>query len=222
MELAQQLADMMKDHQELMRKNQELMQSQQATAKGQAAQIKSLQETVTQLGAVIAGKSDAAPGTFVPPDKMAALANLMDTFVYEPESDLTFKAWFDRYADVLAVDGKSLGDSGQVRLLLMKLDTPLNEQYRHSILPELPSTKDFATTVASLKTMFVKKYSLFRTRWDCLQVSRRSDELLAAYGARVNKLAESFLLKELTPDQFKCLLFIQGIHDPRDKNIRTR
>lgn len=38
----------------------------------------------------------------------------------------------------------------------------------------------------------------------------------------MNKLAESFLLKDLTPDQFKCLMFIQGIHDPRDKNIRTR
>lgn len=220
--LAQQLADMMKDHQELMRTNQELLKKQQSSVDGQQAQIKSLQETVSQLGTVIAGKSDGPPGTFVPPDKMAALANLMETFVYDPESNLTFEAWFDRYEDVFEVDGSALGDSGKVRLLLMKLDTPLNEQYRHSLLPVLPSKVPFKDTVASLKSMFAKKYSLFRTRWDCLQVNRRPDEPLTAYGARVNKLAESFLLQELTPDQFKCLLFIQGIHDPRDKNIRTR
>lgn len=162
--LAQQLADMMRDHQNLMQTNQELTKNQQASVDGQQAQIKSLQETVKQLGTVIADKSVAPPGTFIPPEKMAALANLMETFVYDPESNLTFEAWYERYADVLEVDGMALGEAGQVRLLLIKLDTPLNEQYRHSLLPVMPSELDFKTTVASLKSMFARKYSLFRTR----------------------------------------------------------
>lgn len=225
-QLASQMTEILKANQELMMANQNMMVAQQKTNKelfkGQQAQIKSLQETVTQLGTVISTKVENSTGSFVPPDKLAALAKLIDTFVYEPANDLTFEAWYERYEDVFAVDANSLGDAGKVRLLLMKLETTANEQYRHSLLPALPAAKDFAWTVNTLKTMFAKKLSLFRTRWDCLQVRRKDDEAITAYGARVNKLAETFRLNELTGDQFKCLLFIQGIHDRKDKNIRTR
>ena len=192
-----------------------------AILKGQQEQINAMQETVRQMTVAMERTVEvkAVPST---QDRMANLASLMDVFVYDPTNDLTFESWYDRYADIFTEDAKFLGDAGQVRLLLMKLETVANEQYRASLLPDNPSKFTFVQTVQKLKEMFAKKTSLFRTRWDCLQVQRNPDEEITAYGARVNRLAERFRLADLTADQFKCILFIHGLQDSGDKNIRTR
>lgn len=151
-----------------------------------------------------------------------ALANIMESFVYDPDHNLSFEAWYDRYSDVFINDAAALGEGGKVRLLLMKLETSANERYRHSILPLKPKDVSFDLTVTKLKALFKKKMSIFRSRWTCLQVAREPDEDLAAYGARVNKLSEDFQLSALKADQFKVLVFILGLRDAKDKNIKTR
>uniref|UniRef100_A0A9J2P157 DUF7083 domain-containing protein n=1 Tax=Ascaris lumbricoides TaxID=6252 RepID=A0A9J2P157_ASCLU len=48
-------------------------------------------------------------------------------FVYDPDTNLTFEAWYRWHEDVFAVDGATLDDATRVRLLLEKLDTPVCE-----------------------------------------------------------------------------------------------
>lgn len=195
--------------------NQQLINVQ----KEEILQLKSsLAEVSKQLDSVHKGSGLAGEQC----KSFEALANIMESFVYDPDHNQSFEAWYDRYSDVFTNDAKSLGDAGMVRLLLMKLETSANERYRHSILPLKPKDVPFNDTVSKLKALFKKKMSIFRSRWTCLQIAREPEEELAAYGARVNKLSEDFQLAALSPDQFKVLVFILGLRDAKDRNIKTR
>ena len=153
---------------------------------------------------------------------LEALASMLDTFVYDEENGQTFEAWFDRYSGVIEVGAANLDDKGKIELVLMKLDPSANALYRNSIAPKAPADFSFTDTTDKLKALFRKKISLLRTRWNCLQMQRRPDEDIAAYGARVNKETEDFMLSKLTSEQFKVLIFVLGMRDAQDNSVRTR
>ena len=44
----------------------------------------------------------------------------------------------------------------------------------------------------------------------------------SSFAGIVNRERERFKLKELTPDKFKCSIFVQGLTAPEDGEIRTR
>ena len=46
--------------------------------------------------------------------------------------------------------------------------------------------------------------------------------MIVSYAGRVNHECERFHLQTLTEDQFKCLIFIAGLHSPHDSEIRSR
>lgn len=153
---------------------------------------------------------------------LEALANMIETFVYEEENGLTFENWYNRFRGIISVGAAQMDDKAKVEVVLMKLETSANALYRKSIAPKKPDEYSFDDTIKRLTTMFKKKTSLLRTRWNCLHIERQSNEDIAAYGARVNQDTEDFCLKDLTSEQFKVLVFIMGMRDNRDKSIRTR
>lgn len=103
---------------------------------------------------------------------LVELAGLMDTFVYEPRNGYTFDAWYGRYTGVFKGEAAHLGDAGKVQLLLMKMDTTANKLYRDTIAPKESDAFKFDETVDQLKTLFNPKESLFRKRFNTLQLRR--------------------------------------------------
>ena len=42
------------------------------------------------------------------------------------------------------------------------------------------------------------------------------------FASTVNRYCERFQLNEITPEMFKCLIFIQELTSPSEKEVRTR
>ncbi|XP_065085839.1 uncharacterized protein LOC135707866 [Ochlerotatus camptorhynchus] len=51
--------------------------------------------------------------------------------------------------------------------------------------------------------------------------SQNADDFVA-YASAVNKSYEDFNVNTITADQFKCLIFVAGLHSEKNKDIRTR
>lgn len=159
-------------------------------------------------------------------DKMESLldklARNITEFTYDPENDLVFETWYARYEDLFLVDGKSLDDAARVRLLLRKISTSAHSRYVNYILPQHPRDISFENTVKMLTNIFGKKTSLFYTRSKCLQLVKSGTDDFIAYAGHVNRACEQFKLKDLTEDQFKCLIFVSGLHSSQYNDIRTK
>jgi len=102
---------------------------------------------------------------------MDTLSNSISTFIYDPENGLIFNEWYDRYEDVLIIDGKDLDDASKVRLLLRKLDESAHNRYSNYILPKKPRDNSLEITTKTLKEIFGWKISLFSTRFQCLNAA---------------------------------------------------
>ena len=200
---------------ELLASNAAFLAAHQKALDSQAKEIEQLKKAASESPQVNDPYSGVAQYR-----ALEALASMLDTFVYDEENGQTFEAWFDRYSGVIEVGAANLDDKGKIELVLMKLDPSANALYRNSIAPKAPA--DFSDTTDKLKALFRKKISLLRTRWNCLQMQRRPDEDIAAYGARVNKETEDFMLSKLTSEQFKVLIFVLGMRDAQDNSVRTR
>lgn len=196
----------------------------------QAEQIRTLSEDMRSLMKIVGEQSDSKPGTSVTASHngtveqcraLEALSNMIEPFVYDEESGLTFEAWYNRFRGVIAVGAANFTDTARVELILMRLETSANALYRQSIAPSDPSEISFDDTIKRLTELFKKKVSLLRTRWNCLNLQRRNGEDFAAYGARVNQATVDFKLRELTDEQFKVLIFILGLQDNTERSIRT-
>ena len=153
---------------------------------------------------------------------MEKLSHSLTEFVYLPEENVTFEAWYRRYEDIFRVDGKSLDEASLVRLLLRKLGPSEHERYCNYILPKNPRDADFTTTVETLKKIFGRRCSLFNTRYQCFQIKKRPSEDFVTYASTVNRECEQFNLKDITSDQFKCLIFVCGLSSIEDAEIRTK
>lgn len=64
----------------------------------------------------------STPPTVEPVRHFDLIAGRIAQFVFDPEADLTFEAWYRRHEDIFQVDAKALDDATRVRLLLHKLD----------------------------------------------------------------------------------------------------
>ena len=149
-------------------------------------------------------------------------ANSITEFQFNPETKQTFPSWFSRCEDIFRHEFQSHDDEWKLRLLLQKLGTKEYQRYKHFILPKTPGDFTLTETVAQLTDIFGELSSLFNTRYNCLKLKKDDNEYFFAYAGKVNLQCENFLLKSLTEDQFKCLIFIAGLQSPNDANIRTR
>lgn len=146
----------------------------------------------------------------------------IDRFSFDPTTNCSFESWYKRYEDVWTEDAKDLDDAGRARLVVHRLDAVAHKRYSDYILPAVPKDKSFKETVTILTGLFKRAESQFCLRWKCLQVEKKGTEDYTAYTARVNKLCEECKINQMTPDQFKCLIFILGLKNPNEADIGTR
>ena len=64
--------------------------------------------------------------------------------------------------------------------------------------------------------------NLFHTQYKCLDIVKREEADFVTNAGMVNAQCEAFKLKELSGDIFKCLILVQGLTAPKDKEIRSR
>ena len=64
--------------------------------------------------------------------------------------------------------------------------------------------------------------SLFHKRWKCLTLTKRDSGDYLGFASVVNKNCDEFRLGELSADNFKCLIFAQGLVSAKNAEIRRR
>ena len=129
---------------------------------------------------------------------------------------ITFRTWFSRYEELFN------DDAAKLRLLLRKLGAAEHDRYLSFILPRRSNEFSFKETIAKLAVLFDVQESLISKRYRCLQLTRKPEEDLLTYACRVNKSCVEFELSKLDEEQLKCLLFVCGLREERDVEVRTR
>lgn len=198
------------------------MKQQAAMAEVQQTFLKHLADTLKEN---VGGNGSGALGQGnTPPDefRMESLSQGITEFEYDPEANITFDSWYSRYESLFTEDAVNLSDQSKTRLLLRKMSTRCHELYINSILPQTPKDILFAATVTRLKSIFGRQVTLFRSRYNCLQLVKSDLEDFSAYAANVNKHCEQFKWNDMTADQFKCLIFVCGLQSHQHSDIRTR
>jgi hypothetical protein len=170
-----------------------------------AAQIR-LMETLT---AHLASLGSSAPTRDLP--SVDHVARNTPDFLYDPQSGVSFEAWFKRYEDVFTIELADRDDETKVRLILRKLGPAEHVRYTNYILPEEPRSRSFVSTIGTLKKIFGDTSSLFNSRFHCLQLVKRESDDFVTYAGLVNRECGRFQLGSLTEDQFRCLIFISGL-----------
>ena len=113
-------------------------------------------------------------------------------------------------------------DSKKVRLLLQKLGTTEHNKFMNYILPCKTSELTFTEAVKLRTELFSPKTSLFHKRWKCMNLTRKDSEDYTTFSSVVNKHCDDFKLSELRANNFKCLIFVQGLVSAKDHQIRQR
>ncbi|XP_038121421.1 uncharacterized protein K02A2.6-like [Culex quinquefasciatus] len=184
--------------------------------------MESQQKLITELAmSRTAPTTTPAPGTSTTDARMEALANSMTEFHYDPESNLTFENWYARHEDTLKCDAAGLDDAARVRLLLRKLSDATHAEYMNHILPKMTRDYKFSETVDNLTKLFGAHVSLFSKRYHCLTLTKRASVDFQSYAGQVNRCCEDFGVAQCSVDAFKCLIFVCGLHNKQDAEIRT-
>ena len=160
--------------------------------------------------------------SFQPEQVIEALSRNISEFRFDGESGITFRAWFSRYDELFKKDAARIDDAAKVRLLLRKLGPIEHDRYLSFILPARASDFHFDETIAQLETLFDTRESLLSKRFKCLQLHKKSSEDHLTFACRLNKACVDFELSKMGEEQLKCLLFVCGLKDESDKDMRTR
>lgn len=186
----------------------QLMQQQMAQQQSILAELMKQQGT---------GENSEAPEKI-----LDSLCSHLKEFSYDAEAGSTFAAWYCRYEDLFEKDASRLSDEAKVRLLMRKLGTMEHDRYVNLILPKHARDFPFAETVKKLTQLFGTKDSQLHRRYKCLNTAKLQSEDYLAYGCRVNRGVIDFELGKLTEEQFKCLIFVCGLKEAQDVDIRQR
>lgn len=161
----------------------------------------------------------------VPPNPeviLDSLAGNIKEFVYDPENNLTFSAWYSRYEDLFLKDAERLDDSAKVRLLLRRIGTQEHYRFVSYILPNTPKDFSFVEIIEKMQVLFSTRESAIKRRYSTLTVSKSPTEDYVSYACRVNKMCVEFELTKMSEAQFKCLMYVCGLKSEKDSEVRTR
>ncbi|XP_065083395.1 uncharacterized protein K02A2.6-like [Ochlerotatus camptorhynchus] len=205
------VTDLFRQQQEVIRQQQEVMQQQQQAFMAQQEQL--IRSIMTSIQVQVPANPEAV---------LDSLANNIKEFRYDPDSNVTFAAWYSRYEDLFAKDANRLDGGAKVRLLMRKLGMSEHERYISFILPKAPKDFDFAVTVKKLTSLFGAAESVISRRYRCLQIVKQPQEDYVTYACRINKSCVEFELSKLSEEQFKCLVFVCGLKSDKDADVRMR
>ncbi|EPB67444.1 hypothetical protein ANCCEY_13469 [Ancylostoma ceylanicum] len=123
--------------------------------------------------------------------------------------------------DIIANDGSTLDDAAKARLIVSKLDAATYARFTNHILPKKTSDISSDETVKTLKELFRHNTSVFARRYAYLR-TQRNDETIRDYTGLVNRRHEMAEFNDITHEQMKCLVWICGLVNPEDVDIRAR
>lgn len=152
--------------------------------------------------------------------RIETLLRSMTEFSPSLDKTYTFDMWYGRYEDVFTVDAASLDNAAKTRLLLRKLSNDAFQQYTNHILPLATRDLSFEETISKLKKLFSSQTSLFSKRYNCLAMKKRAPQSYIDYAGLVNRQCEEFGIGSCSVDEFKCLIFVCGLHETQDAEIR--
>lgn len=180
-----------------------------------------LQNTLTAFQPAISTGSTTS--TFSTEERIiSSISSRIIEFSYDPDNDIIFEKWFNRFEDILTIDANSLSDEKRTRILISKLDVRTHDRYINHILPKTPKEIKFDDTVKILKLLFGSKISLFHARFKCMKLERNPLDDLQTHMGIVNRHCENFKWKDMTEEQFKCLIFISSLTSDSDNEVRIK
>ncbi|XP_052895615.1 uncharacterized protein LOC128302803 [Anopheles moucheti] len=198
--------------QELFRRQQEMIVQQQQAFMAQQEKLMS-----SVLAAVTSQEKPVSAEQIVD-----LLAGNIKEFCYDPEAKVTFAGWYARYEPLFEKDAEKLDDDAKVRLLLRKLGLAEHERYCSYIMPRKVNDFNFETTLRSMKVLFGAQESKVSQRFKCLQLTKNATEDYVMFACRVNKSTVESELAGLSEEALKCLIFVCGLKDDKDSDIRMR
>ena len=148
--------------------------------------------------------------------------NSMEIFIYLPEEDKTFEAFYRRYKDLFTVECEDLTHAKKVCLLFRELGITEYSKFVDYILPKKTSELEFSEAVKLPSELFSPNMTLFPKKWKYFNLSKLDDEDYLTFASIVNKHCDDFRLVELSADDFKCLIFAQGLVSAKNSEIRRR
>ena len=89
---------------------------------------------------------------------------------------MTFEEYFRRYESIFEKVCEEWPDEKKVRLLLNKFGAAKHEKYVNFILPSQPGEDTFRETIQLLTEIFGEQTSLFNTRWQCSNLTKKDCE----------------------------------------------
>ncbi|XP_040164880.1 uncharacterized protein LOC120901245 [Anopheles arabiensis] len=188
--------------------------------------LKLMQQQMAQqqniLAQLMQQQGSGQSSSTTPEQILDSLCSHIKEFKYDAEAGTTFAAWYNRYEDLFERDAARLSDEAKVRLLMRKLGTLEHDRYVNFILPKFSRDFSLPETVAKLTDLFGTKESLLHRRFKCLNTVKGKTEDYLAYACRVNRGVVNFELGKLTEEQLKCLVFVCGLKDDKDVEIRQR
>ncbi|EYC29725.1 hypothetical protein Y032_0006g3146 [Ancylostoma ceylanicum] len=192
-----------------------------AEAMQQQRTLNAVMERMKRLFSAIGAIPAAAPAStaeFV----TNSLSTRLPEFTYgQTDNGCTFDVWYNRYEDIIANDGSTLDDAAKARLIVSKLDTATYARFTNHILPEKTFDVSLDETVKTLKELFGHNTSVFARRYAYLRI-QRNDETIRDYTGLVNRRHEMAEFNDVTPEQMKCLVWICGLANSEDADIRAR
>lgn len=207
------VAQLLTKQQETLEKQQQLMERLVAATLQPNVQPKTADVSTASTLETTGGGSEVL---------MDILAKSIREFIYDPEENQIFELWYERYEDIFLVEGEKLDDAAKVRLLLRKVSTVVFDRYKDYLLPKHTREVSFNDTVETLKKLFGRKQSQFSLRVKCMQYQNGENEDIVTYAANINKKCEQFAFEKCTKDNFKCLMFVNGLQSTQHQDIRAR
>ena len=155
-------------------------------------------------------------------EMVAKLASRIPKFEFIPEDFRTFPKWYERYGEIITIDGSRLSERTKLRLLLERLDEASYERYASEVKPMSPSEGGYEEAVKRLKALFDVRTSVVTERYKCLNIRKHEREDIGQFTARVNEQCERAKLAELRGEDLKALFWLFGLDSPEDGGIRQR
>ena len=145
--------------------------------------------------------------------------NALETFSYAPDEDKIFEAYYRRYEDINITDCADWTDAKKSPATSTKARNCGTQHVRRLYLTKKTCVLGFLETVKLLSELFRSKTSLFHKRWKCLNLTKRDSDDYLGLASVVNKDYDDFKLGEFSEDNFKCLIFAQGLVSAKDAEI---
>ena len=145
----------------------------------------------------------------------------IETFEYVPENDKTVYEFYRRYEDVFNVDCKEWSNEKRYVYYSGNL-VRLNTVGSLILSKKKQWIWSFQRQLNYYLNCLGPNTSLFHKRWKCLNIFKDGQQDYLTFAATVNKHSNDFKLPDLTADDFKCLIFAQGLGLSRIRCMLTK